>query len=156
MSMYRSIVVGTDGSERAGIALKAAAELAKTCGAKLHIVSAYRGIDSALAGAMAAGAMVSTPPDLGDVAQEEAQALQSGLEGQAEQFRADGVDVECHAVSGSPVQVLIDVAEAVHADCIVVGNRGMTGAKRFLGSVPNTLAHHAECAVLIVPTDGPT
>jgi nucleotide-binding universal stress UspA family protein len=151
--MFQSIVVGTDGSERADIAVKAAADLAKLCSARLHIVTAYRGIDAAVAGAMAAGAMVATPPDLGDAAQQEAEALQSGLESHAEKLRSDGVDVECHAVSGGPVQVLIDVAESTKADCIVVGNRGMTGAKRFLGSVPNTLAHHAECAVLIVPTD---
>lgn len=153
--MFRTIVVGTDGSERAEIALSAAADLAKACGAKLHIVTAYRGIESAVAGAMAAGAMVSTPPDVSDVADEEARSLRSALEQRATRLRDDGIEVDCHAVSGSPVQVLIDVAEETHADCIVVGNRGMTGAKRFLGSVPNSLTHHAECAVLIVPTDTP-
>jgi nucleotide-binding universal stress UspA family protein len=151
--MFTSIVVGTDGSERSEVAVQAAADLAKVCGAKLHIVSAFRGIESAVAGAMATGAMVTTPPDLGDVAQEEANALQSSLEKLGARLRDQELEVDCHAVSGSPVQVLIDVAENVKADCIVVGNRGMTGAKRFLGSVPNTLAHHAECAVLIVPTD---
>ena len=55
-------------------------------------------------------------------------------------------------VNSEFVPVLLDVATAFHADVIVIGNRGMTGAKRVLGSVPNTLSHHAECAVLIVPT----
>ena len=64
-----------------------------------------------------------------------------------ESIRADGVTVQAHAVSGSPASVLLDLAEDVGADVIVVGNRGMTGAKRILGSVPNTLAHHATCAV---------
>ena len=40
------------------------------------------------------------------------------------------------------------------ADLIVVGNQGMTGARRFLlGSVPNRVAHHTPCDVLIVKTD---
>jgi nucleotide-binding universal stress UspA family protein len=56
-------------------------------------------------------------------------------------------------VSGSPAPVILETASAVGADLIVVGNRGMTGAKRILGSVPNTLAHHATCAVLIVRTE---
>jgi nucleotide-binding universal stress UspA family protein len=45
-----------------------------------------------------------------------------------------------------------DIAESVHADLIVVGNRGMTGARRLLGSVPNSIAHRAPCSVLIVHT----
>ena len=56
-------------------------------------------------------------------------------------------------MQGSAVPVLLDLAGEVGADVIVTGNRGMTGAKRLLGSVPNTLAHNAECAVLIVQTD---
>jgi nucleotide-binding universal stress UspA family protein len=43
-------------------------------------------------------------------------------------------------------------AGAASADMIVVGNRGMSGAKRMLGSVPNKVSHHATCEVLIVPT----
>ena len=74
------------------------------------------------------------------------------MEQEATAIRESGVDVELHPHAGSPVPVLIEVAKAVNADVIVVGNRGMTGAKRILGSVPNTLSHHAECAVLIVPT----
>ena len=149
--MFRSIVVGTDGSERAGRAVDQAAELAKTCGAKLHLVNAYRGVESSVAAAMAAGSMVATP-DLGDVAQQEANAIGAALEQQAGALRDKGVDVQTHAVSGSPVEVMLDIAQDTGSDLIVVGNRGMTGAKRLLGSVPNTLAHHAECAVMIVPT----
>jgi nucleotide-binding universal stress UspA family protein len=49
--------------------------------------------------------------------------------------------------------VLISTAEEVGADLIVVGNRGMGGVARFLlGSVPNRVAHHAPCAVLIAHT----
>jgi hypothetical protein len=44
------------------------------------------------------------------------------------------------------------VAEEVHADLIVVGNRGMRGARRMLGSIPNHISHHAACDVLVVDT----
>jgi nucleotide-binding universal stress UspA family protein len=45
------------------------------------------------------------------------------------------------------------VAETEGADLIVVGNKGMTGARRFLlGNVPNKVSHHAPCSVLIVRT----
>jgi nucleotide-binding universal stress UspA family protein len=46
-----------------------------------------------------------------------------------------------------------EVASTVDADLIVIGNRGMTGARRVLGSVPNSVAHHASCSVLIVETN---
>ena len=152
VSMFKSIVVGTDGSERAAKAVEQAAELAKTCGGTLHLVRAYKGVEQTMASAMAAGSMVATPPELGDVAKEESDAMRAALEQEAAAIRDLGVTVDVHPQPGSPVPVLLEVAAAVKADVIVIGNRGMTGAKRILGSVPNTLAHHAECAVLIVPT----
>jgi nucleotide-binding universal stress UspA family protein len=63
-----------------------------------------------------------------------------------------GVEMQAHICSGDPAQALITIAEAERAQIIVVGNRGMTGARRLLGSVPNRLSHHATCSVLIVPT----
>ena len=54
---------------------------------------------------------------------------------------------------GDPADAILDVAEELEADLIVVGNKGMTGAKRFLlGSVPNKVSHHAPCSVLIIRT----
>jgi nucleotide-binding universal stress UspA family protein len=68
-------------------------------------------------------------------------------------MRAKGVEAESHARLGDPADALLEVAEEEGADLIVVGNRGMTGAKRFLlGSVPNKISHHAPCSVLIVRT----
>jgi nucleotide-binding universal stress UspA family protein len=61
--------------------------------------------------------------------------------------------VETFARQGDAADAILDVAEEQRADLIVVGNRGMTGAKRFLlGSVPNKVSHHAPCSVLIVRT----
>lgn len=63
----------------------------------------------------------------------------------------DGIDTR--TVSGGAAEKIIEVAEEIGADLIVVGNKGMTGARRFLlGSVPNQVSHHAPCNVLIVKT----
>ncbi len=68
-------------------------------------------------------------------------------------LKAAGVEVEIHAREGDPADAILDVAEERNADLIVVGNKGMTGAKRFLlGSVPNKVSHHAPCSVLIIRT----
>ena len=68
-------------------------------------------------------------------------------------LRDAGVDVETHAREGDPADAILDVAEEENADLIVVGNKGMTGAKRFLlGSVPNKVSHHAPCSVMIIRT----
>ena len=62
-------------------------------------------------------------------------------------------EVNIHAREGDPADAILDVAEEKDCDLIVVGNKGMTGAKRFLlGSVPNKVSHHAPCSVLIIRT----
>jgi nucleotide-binding universal stress UspA family protein len=63
------------------------------------------------------------------------------------------VQVETYARQGDPADAILDVAEENNADLIVVGNKGMTGAKRFLlGSVPNKVSHHAPSSVMIIRT----
>jgi nucleotide-binding universal stress UspA family protein len=62
-------------------------------------------------------------------------------------------EVNVHPREGDPADAILDVAEERSSDLIVVGNKGMSGAKRFLlGSVPNKVSHHAPCSVLIVRT----
>ena len=61
--------------------------------------------------------------------------------------------MQTHPVEGDPAEGILSVAEETKADLIVVGNKGMTGARRFLlGSVPNNISHHAPCSVIIVRT----
>ena len=81
-------------------------------------------------------------------------AAEQQLSAVAERLAGSGVTVHTHALPEGGADALLDVAEAINADLIVVGNRGMTGLRRVLGSVPSTVAHHAHCAVLIVPTGG--
>ena len=64
-----------------------------------------------------------------------------------------GVKVEEHTVPSDPAEALISMADHLGADLLVVGNRGMSGVRRFvLGSVPNKVSHHCRCHLMIVNT----
>ena len=79
--------------------------------------------------------------------------MSSTLHDAAQALRDGGIRVDIHAREGDPADAILDVAEEQGADLIVVGNKGMTGAKRFLlGSVPNKVSHHAPCSVMIIRT----
>jgi nucleotide-binding universal stress UspA family protein len=151
--MFKSIVVGTDGSASASKAVLAAAELAATQPeAVLHIVTVQKPLSASAmaAGEMAAAAPVAAERDWEDEIKVE---LESTLERAADTAkRACDTRIETHARFGSPAEVLCDLAGHLQADLIVVGNRGMQGGRRFLGSVPNSVSHHAPCSVLIVDT----
>jgi nucleotide-binding universal stress UspA family protein len=149
--MFNVIVVGTDGSESAAVAVRHATELASQANATLHIVSAYRTVALGAVG-MASSAGASTP-DVEQVNRSVAEQGQRVCEHAASQARREGVTVELHAVPGDAADVLVSVATEVGGDLIVVGNRGMGGVRRFiLGSVPNKVSHHCPCSLLIVDT----
>jgi len=149
--MFDVILVGTDGSESAAVAVRQATELAKLTGGTLHIVSAYKGV-SVGSVAMAASAGASTI-DVDHVNRTAAAEAELVCEHAASEARRDGVKVELHGVPGDAADVLISVATEIAADLIVIGNRGMSGARRFvLGSVPNKVSHHCPCSLLIVDT----
>jgi nucleotide-binding universal stress UspA family protein len=143
--MFKSIVVGTDGSETADIALRRAIELAALTGGKLHVVSAYEPAPARVGGnepvAEAAEWSVGTDFKVEAVLQRAQDEAQSG-----------SIDFEVHAPKGDPADSLIAAAKEHDADVIVLGSRGMRGARRVLGSVPNKVSHHAPCDVLIVQT----
>ncbi len=141
-----SIVVGTDGSDTAKRALDEAIRLAKALGGELHIVSGYTPLRGArVADAPEGAARVFAPlPD---------SEVQGILEEAAATARIAGVQVEVHGVQEDGADALLEVAGDVGASLIVVGNRGMHGAKRVLGSVPNKVSHQARCNVLIVATE---
>ena len=147
--MFSRIVVGTDGSSTAKDAVALALGLAKQSGGTLHVVSAYQVSTSAVSVAVAAGAVGVTSLVAGDETQVLAESVLADAAAEAER---QGVAVELHAVAGSAPDVLVKVATNVDADVIVVGSRGMQGARRVLGSVPNSVAHHAPCNVLVAKT----
>ncbi len=149
MAAIASIVVGTDGSDTAAIAVTQAIELARSLGARLHIVSAYEPVAE---GQLRSERLRATADVKWTVnPHQEVLALLGAAERQA---RATGLnDVEVYARVGSAADAILDVAEEQRSDLIVVGNKGMAGATRFLlGSVPNKISHHAPCSVLIVRT----
>jgi nucleotide-binding universal stress UspA family protein len=145
----RSIVAGTDGSARAEQAVARAGELARALNTSVHLVSAYkRATDSAWV--VAGGGMgVAAVSDDDELARGEAEQI---VAHSTHELASRGVTVYGHVCAGDPAQALMSVADDQSAGMIVVGNRGMHGARRLLGSVPDRVAHHAKCEVLIVPT----
>jgi nucleotide-binding universal stress UspA family protein len=146
--MFRTIVVGTDGSETAGKAVSQAAELAGSVNATLLVVSAFEPVSGSRLREEAAEA----PDDVRWMVnpREDVDATLTSAVELADEL---GVATKVFARQGDPADAILDVAEEQGADLIVVGNKGMTGAKRFLlGSVPNKVSHHAPCSVLIVRT----
>jgi nucleotide-binding universal stress UspA family protein len=146
--MFQTIVVGTDGSETAGQAVSAAVELAKAVGGSIQLVSAYEPVPSA----RLREERRDVPEDLQWMINPR-EDVDTTLQDALDRVREAGVAVESHARAGDPADAILDVAEERGADLIVVGNKGMTGAKRFLlGSVPNKVSHHAPSSVLIIRT----
>jgi nucleotide-binding universal stress UspA family protein len=128
MAKPGSIVVGTDGSDRAERAVRRGGEIANALGVTVHVVSCFH-------------------------EDEEQRTRAQHYVDRAQQLLASlGVASETHVWPGEPGEALVRIADEQDAQMIVVGNRGMTGARRVLGSVPNHVSHHARCAVLIVPT----
>ena len=144
--MYKSVVVGSDGSATAEIALAKAIELATLAGARLHVVSAYEPAAARVTGGAPQAEeyqFTASPSYKAD----------SVLERALSRARAEGLTVEQHAPKGSPADAIVRVAQENDADVIVIGSVGMTGAKgRIFGSVPNKVSHHTPGDLLIVHT----
>ena len=123
---YRTVLVGTDGSDTATRAVRRAAEVAMASEARLIVafVGDPEEGPGVLTRAIAAVAGAVPPP-------------------------------ETRLLGGDPADALLGLAGVEGADLIVVGNKGMAGAQRFLlGSVPNKISHRAECDVLVAHTTG--
>ena len=146
--MFKSIVVGTDGSDTATQAVRQAVDLARSIGATLELVSAYEPVSAQ----RLREERREAPEDL-QWAINPREDVDATLEVAAGLAREAGVNVNVYPRQGDPADAILDVAEEQEADLVVVGNKGMTGAKRFLlGSVPNKVSHHAPCSVLIIRT----
>jgi nucleotide-binding universal stress UspA family protein len=144
--MYNVIVVGTDGSDRASVAVRQAFGLAKLTGATVHAVQVVHPATKT-GFADSSGGQLEV-----DKMREHAEQSAARLLAEAE---SEGISAEIHNPAMEDVaDALIRVAEDVGADLIVVGNRGMSGVSRFvLGSVPNKVSHHSPCSLLIVNTE---
>src|SRR4051812_34480323 len=120
--MYKRIVVGTDGSASANIAVDAAIELARISGAVLHVVNAHR---LSTAHAIAAGAELGVPAqdivESNEALRVEAQRICDDV---AQRAGEAGVQTEIHCVAGDGAEAILRVAEDAQCELLVVGNRG--------------------------------
>ncbi len=147
--MFSSIVVGTDGSQTARQAVEQAIEMARRFESRLHVVSAYEPVTGQGLRPVPTNSLAADPQWVTKLREE----VDATLEEAAATARAAGVTVSVYARQGDAADAILDVAEERLADLVIIGNKGMTGAKRFLlGSVPNKVSHYAPCAVMIIRT----
>jgi len=145
---YRNVVVGTDGSETAELAVRHAAGLANAFGARLTVVTAFTPDPEE-----ESKRLQQAPEDVRWAITDATSADERARRARAIAREAGVEEVVMRVDSGDPASLLIDAADDSAGDVIVVGSKGMTSAKRFvLGSVPNKVSHHAPCDVIIVHT----
>jgi nucleotide-binding universal stress UspA family protein len=143
--MIKTVAVGTDGSETAGIALAAAFELAERYQAALVVLSAVDASPGAAAPRL--GGSAGAHPEWSLNAAEQVERILAVAE---ESAAERGIECSSAMAEGDPAEVLVSLAERHGADVLVVGSKGME--RRVLGSVPNTVTHKASCSVLVVKT----
>jgi nucleotide-binding universal stress UspA family protein len=140
--VVRSIVCGTDGSPAANAAVQEAIDLARSEGARLHLVTAYP--DPARIREHLATTGRDDPVNL-RLAAENILARAGRL------AEAAGVEYDSHDCEADPADAILDVAADQKADLIVLGDRGLRGVTRFLlGSVSDRVTRHAPCSVMVV------
>ena len=146
-AMIKSMLVATDGSETAGKAVSEAAEIAAAAGARVHVMTAYQPLRAKVA------SRGTVAPEVADWHLAEDSRADSILDAACAALRVRGIEAEPHARRGDAADAIIGLAEELGTDLVVVGNKGLRGARRFLlGSVPGKVSHHAPCSVLIVHT----
>ena len=145
----KKVVVGFDGSDSSHKAADEAAELARGLGAELHVVTVViddpkkHGFDIDVVDERAAGAVENRSRGL----RERAATTAGQLDGSYPE-----VTVVTSVLSGPPARTLVEHAEAIGADIIVVGNRRVQGLGRLLGSVAIDILRDAPCSVHVVKT----
>jgi nucleotide-binding universal stress UspA family protein len=145
---YQKVLSGVDGSDTALESLRYAAQIAKAEGADLLILCVYRPVDPRTIQQWKSEASSDLYWKITDHA-----VADAALEKAERVARAEGVEAQTIKEVGDPSDIVVAVAQREAVDLIVVGNRGMSGGKRFiLGSVPNNVSHHSPCDLLIVHT----
>ncbi|MEJ7843124.1 MAG: universal stress protein [Rubrobacter sp.] len=140
----KKILLATDGSEEADLAAKTAADLAAEPGSELHVVTVGPGYPLYL--------LPDSTGRFPEIFEEEKRETRKVLDAQVRKIEALGGRVEkAHQRSGKPDREILDLAEELDADMVVVGSRGLGGLRRALmGSVSTSVVRHAHCPVLVV------
>jgi nucleotide-binding universal stress UspA family protein len=143
--MVNTVAVGTDGSGTADKAVEFAIDLAARYEAKIVFISAYVPVPAS----RLARERNDAPDDLQWTINpaEDVDAVLRDCEQRAEEH---GLRWASEAREGDPAKTLVDLAASNEADILVIGNKGMQ--RKVLGSVPNSVSHHAPCSVVIVKT----
>jgi nucleotide-binding universal stress UspA family protein len=143
--MVNTVAVGTDGSGTADKAVEFAIDLAARYEARIVFISAYVPVPESRLSRERSDA----PDDLQWTINpaEDVDAVLRDCEQRAEER---GLRWASEAREGDPAKTLVDLAASNDADILVIGNKGMQ--RKVLGSVPNSVSHHAPCSVLIVKT----
>ena len=150
MSIFPTkILVATDGSEEADLALTTAADLAEKTDSELHVAFVFP----------TAVQLPFPRPILARPAEVQERELEAAmhqaqefLDRQVERVKNEGVSVaETHLVRGQPDREIVHIGEETGAGLIVMGSRGLGGIRRALmGSVSDSVVRHAHCPVLVV------
>ncbi len=138
--MFKTIVIGTDGSPESAQAFEIGRSMAREAAARVVMVHVVE-----LVGGKGGVHTLAIDED----------RIRADIDEQADQLRKDGLESELvieQVVFGGPAHVISDVARSVDADVIVVGSRGRTPVSELLtGSVPIRLLQTAHRPVLVVP-----
>lgn len=156
--MTKRILTGVDPSQTSLRAAEKAAVLADGLGAELHVVSAYsvsmsetmQSVQTRHRPTAGAGAYNKLIAQQGEQAQNTAAAVAETLR---EMF--PNLQVFANAAQGTPAEVLLREAERLDVGIIVVGNKGVQGRARVLGSIARTVASETSCDLYIVNTRQP-
>jgi nucleotide-binding universal stress UspA family protein len=150
MSIFPTkILLATDGSEEAALAVRTAANIAQKTDSELHVVYVGPSLEYVGMG----------PPQIADIpapTQEQLSAeARELLDAEVEQVEAAGGTVaQAHLGIGAPDRVIVELAEEIGAGLVAMGSRGLGGIRRALmGSVSDSVVRHAHCPVLVVRTE---
>jgi len=148
MSDYQTFLVPFDFSVHARAALYTAADLARRLGADLHLVHVIQSPLVMYGGGPHGGGTIPPPIDMGEVHRQARRSLGEVVDG-IENFPGK---IEPHVVEGAGLaDSILECAEDLEADLIVMGTHGRTGlAHLFVGSVAERTLARAPCPVLTI------
>lgn len=139
--MYETIVVPTDGSSQSDAAVDHAVELARHHGSEIHVLYVADSNRDSLT--TQGGEVVDALEQEGD------QIVSEAVE------RADaGTDIAGDVLTGDPVETILDYADSVDADLVVMGTAGRRGLDRYLlGSTTERVVRLSSVPVLTIRAD---
>ena len=137
--MIKNILIPVDGSDGSDRAVTHAITLAEVCGAKLNFLYVAN-INQLAINACLSDAILEAVTKAGNVILE-----------RAVQMVPSGIEKEAFSETGSPAVVILDFADSIEADLVVMGSRGLGVVKGvLLGSVSQYIVEQSKCPVLVV------